>query len=95
MTYKEFIEKYHLNQMSEEDEAASDLLSFLYGMDFIYGNFTREQALVLMGDFYDNADDIYNSLSEAIVTAAVELARAKKEAQAAEETDSKEKIYQA
>lgn len=94
MTYEEFIKKYHLNQMSDNENIAADLMSFLLGMDFIYGNFTREGALILMGDFYDNADDIYNSLSQAVVNVAAELAQSKKN-EVTEEDQESENFHKA
>ena len=55
MTKKEFYEKFGLkfNDLIEE-------YAFLGGLDKLYLEFTRDQALEIVDFFYQNADDIYN-----------------------------------
>lgn len=57
MTEKEFLNKYNLK----------DPIAAIAVLDDIYLRFTRDQALALMSDFYNNADKIYNSKEEKII----------------------------
>ena len=57
MREKEFLNKYHLK----------DPVAAIAVVDDIYLRFTRDQALELMLDFYNNADEIYNSKEEKII----------------------------
>ena len=59
MTKKEFLEKYPIKFDSFLEE-----LVFFELMDKLYLEFTKEQILELMNDFYINADDIFNSIKE-------------------------------
>ena len=55
MTKKEFYDKFNLKFEDLIEEYA-----FLGGLDKLYLEFTKEQALQIVEFFYDNADDIYN-----------------------------------
>lgn len=55
MTKKEFYNKFNLKFQDLIEEYA-----FLGGLDKLYLEFTKEQALQIVEFFYDNADDIYN-----------------------------------
>lgn len=59
MTKKEFLEKYPIKFDNFLEE-----LVFFELMDKLYLEFTKEQILELMSDFYINADDIFNSIKE-------------------------------
>lgn len=59
MTKKEFLEKYPIKFDNFLEE-----LVFFELMDKLYLEFTKEQVLELMNDFYTNADDIFNSIKE-------------------------------
>ena len=59
MTNKEFLEKYPIKFDNFLEE-----LVFFELMDKLYLEFTKEQILELMNDFYINADDIFNSIKE-------------------------------
>lgn len=59
MTKKEFLEKYPI----KFDNLLEELVFFEL-MDKLYLEFTKEQILELMNDFYINADDIFNSIKE-------------------------------
>lgn len=58
MTAKEFTLKYNINW--------HDILSdeFFKLLDILYLDFTKEQSMTMLSDFYDHADEIYNSLHE-------------------------------
>lgn len=55
MTKQEFYEKFNLKFQDLIEECA-----FLVGLDKLYLEFTKEQAVEIVQFFYDNADDIYN-----------------------------------
>ena len=38
------------------------LLNFMVMLDYLYCSMTEEQLLELVSDYYENADDIYNSI---------------------------------
>jgi len=59
MTKKEFLEKYPIKFENFLEE-----IVFFELMDKLYLEFTREQVLELMNDFYINADGIFNSIKE-------------------------------
>lgn len=59
MTKEEFLEKYPIKFDNFLEE-----LVFFELMDKLYLEFTKEQVLELMNDFYINADDIFNSIKE-------------------------------
>ena len=61
MTKDEFIEKYNLKFDNKLDE-----LLFISYLDKLYLEFTREQAIAIVADFYDNADNIFNDMKEQI-----------------------------
>ena len=60
MTKKEFYDKFNLKFEDLIEEYA-----FLGGLDKLYLEFTKEQALQIVEFFYDNADDIYNDAQKA------------------------------
>ena len=59
MTKEEFLEKYPIKFDNFLEE-----LVFFELMDKLYLEFTKEQVLELMNDFYINADDIFNSIKK-------------------------------
>lgn len=59
MNWREFLDKHDLGRVD-----LSDLAGFMYVMDYLYTSKTKEQTITLMVDFYDNADDIFNSIKE-------------------------------
>ena len=59
MTKEEFLEKYPIKFDNFLEE-----LVFFELMDKLYLEFTKEQVLELMNDFYINADDIFYSIKE-------------------------------
>ena len=59
MDYKEFLDKHGLNDMSVDM-----FPSFLMVLDYLYTSRTRDQAINVVADYYDNADDIYNSIQD-------------------------------
>lgn len=59
MTKKEFLEKYPIKFDNFLEE-----LVFFELMDKLYLEFTKEQIIELINDFYINADDIFNSIKE-------------------------------
>ena len=52
MDYQQFLRKWGL---TDED----DMVDWL---DSLYLEFTKEQVIGIVSDYYDNADDIYNSM---------------------------------
>lgn len=62
MTYQEFIDKYNLKFLNKKDA-----ILFFSMLDDFYLHFTKEQVLEIIGDFYDNADDIFNDLRESLI----------------------------
>lgn len=59
MDWKNFLEKHDLMKAG-----ILEVAGFMTVMDYIYCTKTKEQAIEIMKDFYDNADDIFNSLKE-------------------------------
>lgn len=59
MTKKEFLEKYPIKFDNFLEE-----LVFFELLDKVYVDFTAQQAVELMADFYANADSIFNSIKE-------------------------------
>ena len=59
MNWKEFIDKYDLRRVNPYE-----LAGFMSVMDYLYTSKTKEQTITLMVDFYDHADDIFNSIQE-------------------------------
>ena len=59
MNWKEFLDKYDLKKIDPRE-----LAGFMSVMDYLYTSKTKEQTITLMVDFYDNADDIFNSIRE-------------------------------
>ena len=59
MNWKEFVDKYDLRRINP-----CELAGFLSVMDYLYTSKTKEQTIALMVDFYDHADDIFNSIQE-------------------------------
>ena len=75
MTKKEFYDKFGLKFQDLIEEYA-----FLSGLDKLYLEFTKEQALQIVEFFYDNADDIYNDAQAAAEQILKESAEKLKEA---------------
>ena len=59
MNWREFVDKHDLRRINP-----CELAGFLSVMDYLYTSKTKEQTIALMVDFYDNADDIFNSIKE-------------------------------
>lgn len=59
MTKEEFFQKYKIHF---EDTISE--MSFLMSLDNLYVQFPKEQVLQIVSDFYDNADEIFNSYKE-------------------------------
>ena len=59
MNWREFLDKHDLKRVDPRD-----LAGFMSVMDYLYTSKTKEQTITLMVDFYDNADDIFNSIRE-------------------------------
>lgn len=59
MNWKEFVDKYDLEMVSP-----FELAGFISVMDYLYISKTKKQTIALMVDFYDHADDIFNSMQE-------------------------------
>ena len=59
MDWKNFLEKHDLMKAG-----ILEVASFMTVMDYIYCTKTKEQAIEVMKDFYENADNIFNSLKE-------------------------------
>ena len=59
MAKKDFYEKHGIKFKDVMEEYV-----FLGAMDKLYLEFTKEQVLELVSDFYDQADDIFNEVKE-------------------------------
>ena len=59
MNWREFVYKYDLRRINP-----CELAGFISVMDYLYTSKTKEQTITLMADFYDHADDIFNSIQE-------------------------------
>ena len=59
MNWREFLDKHDLGRVD-----SCDLAGFMSVMDYLYTSKTKEQTVTLMVDFYDHADDIFNSIQE-------------------------------
>ena len=59
MNWREFVDKYDLRRINP-----CELAGFMSVMDYLYTSKTKEQTITLMADFYDHADDIFNSIQE-------------------------------
>jgi hypothetical protein len=59
MDFMQFIEKYHL--MKDGYCSIMDITSFMVIMQYLYLTNTKEQMLKIAADYYDHADEIYNS----------------------------------
>ena len=59
MAKKDFYKKHGINFKDAMEEYI-----FLGAMDKLYLEFTKEQVLELVSDFYDHADDIFNEAKE-------------------------------
>ena len=59
MAKKDFYEKHGIHFKDTMEEYI-----FLGAMDKLYLEFTKEQVLELVSDFYDHADDIFNEAKE-------------------------------
>ena len=59
MNWKEFLDKHDLRRVDPRE-----LAGFISVMDYLYTSKTKEQTIALMVDFYDHADDIFNSIQE-------------------------------
>lgn len=94
MTKKEFYDKFNLKFQDLIEEYA-----FLGGLDKLYLEFTKEQALQIVEFFYDNADDIYNDAqveAERIIKESAEkLKEAFKKLDEEEDEESLDKVAEA
>lgn len=68
MDYKEFLDKHGLKGMPVEI-----FPSLLSALDYLYTSHTRDQAIEIISDYYDNADDIFNSLNESVKTVSEQI----------------------
>ena len=59
MNWRAFVDKYDLERVGP-----FELAGFISVMDYLYISKTKEQTIALMADFYDHADDIFNSMQE-------------------------------
>ena len=59
MNWREFLDKHDLGKVDSRE-----LAGFMSVMDYLYTSKTKEQTITLMVDFYDHADDIFNSIKE-------------------------------
>lgn len=59
MTIGDFFNKW---QLLNDDVDIVVLLNFMVMLDYLYCSMTEEQLLELVSDYYENADDIYNSI---------------------------------
>ena len=59
MNWREFLDKHDLERIDPRE-----LAGFMSVMDYLYTSKTKEQTITLMVDFYDHADDIFNSMQE-------------------------------
>ena len=59
MTIDDFFNKW---QLLNDDVDIVVLLNFMIMLDYLYCSMTEEQLLELVSDYYENADDIYNSI---------------------------------
>ena len=59
MNWREFVDKYDLEKVNP-----FELAGFISVMDYLYISKTKKQTIALMVDFYDHADDIFNSMQE-------------------------------
>ena len=59
MTIDDFFNKW---QLLNNDVDIIVLLNFMVMLDYLYCSMTEEQLLELVSDYYENADDIYNSI---------------------------------
>lgn len=59
MNWREFLDKHDLKNVDPRE-----LAGFMSVMDYLYTSKTKEQTITLMVDFYDHADDIFNSIRE-------------------------------
>ena len=59
MTIDDFFNKW---QLLNNDVDILVLLNFMVMLDYLYCSMTEEQLLELVSDYYENADDIYNSI---------------------------------
>ena len=62
MTIDQFLNKYQLNNC--KNLTSDQIASFCTVLDYFYCVSTKQQLIQLVTDFYDNADDIYNSIQE-------------------------------
>lgn len=59
MTIDDFFNKW---QLLNDDVDIVVLLNFIVMLDYLYCSMTEEQLIELISDYYENADDIYNSI---------------------------------
>lgn len=58
MTKQDFIDKCGLTFTNIDQQ------SFFRILDDLYLNFTKEQVINIVSDYYDNADDIFNDTKQ-------------------------------
>lgn len=59
MTIDDFFNKW---QLINDNVDIAVVLNFILMLDYLYCSMTEEQLLELVSDYYENADDIYNSI---------------------------------
>ncbi len=64
MTFREFLQKWDIDPSVNDQVNPMDMGGWLSAMDYMFCTKTKAQVLEMVGEFYDNADDIYNSLNE-------------------------------
>lgn len=65
MNFRDFLKKWDFDPAANEQVNAMDVGGWLSAMDYLFCTKTKEQVLEMVGEFYDNADEIYNTLNEA------------------------------
>jgi hypothetical protein len=65
MNFRDFLQKWSFDPSTNEQVNAMDVGGWLSAMDYLFCTKTKEQVLEMVGEFYDNADEIYNTLNEA------------------------------
>lgn len=60
MTYSEFFNKYGVECYIDTDGKPGRML-YMRVLDDMYLCYTKEQALAMVAEYYDHADEIFNS----------------------------------
>lgn len=64
MTYSEFYNKYGINFAMDSHRPGR--ISYNKVLDDMYCSLTREQAVQMVKDYYDHADEIFNTATNYI-----------------------------